>query len=408
MSTHVPSGSLVKTIYLDNAATTPLREEVLSAMLPYFQEAYGNPSSIHHKGREAKGALEGAREEVARAVGARPHEIIFTSGGTEANNLALRGVAENERHRKSLIRVPKLHILVSAIEHVSVLTTAETLKAEGFEVEYIPVDTNGVVSVDAVLSRARVDTALISIMYANNEIGTIEPIAEIARTLKNRFGENRPLLHTDACQAVGQLPVNVTELGVDLMTINSGKIYGPKGVGLLYVREGVQFAPQITGGEQEHHTRAGTENVAGIVGFAKALTCAVAEMETSSERLSGLRDAFIASIQNAIPEVVVNGHPTLRLPNNIHFSFPYIEGESLVLLLDMHGICASTGSACNAHDLLPSHVLRAIRQSDDLMHGSIRFSLGMHTTKEDLEFTVSTLTACALRLKALSPLPLNL
>lgn len=401
MSAPAPSGSSVKTIYLDNAATTPVRDEVISAMLPYLHEAYGNPSSIHHKGREAKGALESAREEVARAIGARASEIVFTSGGTEANNLALRGVAKNERHRK-------LHILVSAIEHVSVLTTAETLKAEGFEVEYIPVDTNGVVSVDAILSLARTDTALISVMYANNEIGTIEPIAEIARALKDRFGENRPLLHTDACQAVGQLPVSPTELGVDLMTINSGKIYGPKGVGLLYVREGVQLAPQITGGEQEHHTRAGTENVAGIVGFAKALSLALVEEHGTKERLTSLRDDFISSIRMEGLGAVLNGHETNRLPNNIHFSFPYIEGESLVLLLDMHGICASTGSACNAHDLLPSHVLRAIQQSDDLMHGSIRFSLGMHTTKEELEFTVSTLTACASRLKALSPLPLNL
>ena len=403
MSAPAPSGNPAKTIYLDNAATTPLREEVLSTMLPYFQEAYGNPSSIHHKGRTAKGALELAREEVARAIGARPHEIIFTSGGTEANNLSLRGVMhmKNVQHRK-------LHMLVSAIEHVSVLETAETLSKEGFEVEYIPVDTHGMVSVEAVLSLARADTALISIMYANNEIGTVEPIAEIARALQDRFGENRPLLHTDACQAVGQLPISTSELGVDLMTINSGKIYGPKGVGMLYVREGVQLTPQITGGEQEHHLRAGTENVAGIVGFAKALSLALVEEHGTKERLTSLRDDFISSIRMEGLGAVLNGHETNRLPNNIHFSFPYIEGESLVLLLDMHGICASTGSACNARDLLPSHVLRAIQQSDNLMHGSIRFSLGIHTTKEELDFTVSTLTACASRLRALSPLPLNL
>ena len=408
MSAPAPSGNPAKTIYLDHAATTPIRDEVLSAMLPYLEGTYGNPSSIHHKGREAKGALERARGDVASAVGARPHEIIFTSGGTEANNLALRGVGMYERHRKSLIGILKSHMLVSTIEHVSVLETAEALKADGFEVEYIPVDRDGTVSVADVLSRARTNTALISIMYANNEIGTVEPIAEIARALKDRFGENRPLLHTDACQAVGQIPTNVTELGVDLMTINSGKIYGPKGVGMLYVREGVQLTPQITGGEQEHHLRAGTENVAGIVGFAKALSLALVEEHGTKERLTSLRDDFISSIRMEGLGAVLNGHETNRLPNNIHFSFPYIEGESLVLLLDMHGICASTGSACNAHDLLPSHVLRAIQQSDDLMHGSIRFSLGMHTTKEELEFTVSTLTACASRLRALSPLPLNL
>lgn len=404
MSKHATSDTrAIKTIYLDNAATTPVRDEVLLAILPFLQGTYGNPSSIHHKGREARSALKLAREEIAHAIGVRQEEIVLTSGGTEANNLALRGVIQSVdvQHRKS-------HILISAIEHASILETAEALKKEGCDVEYIPVDMQGMVDVNTVLSLTRSDTALISIMYANNEIGTIEPIAEIAQALHNRFGTDRPLFHTDACQAVGQLPIDVNKLGVDLMTINSGKIYGPKGVGMLYVREGVQLIPQITGGEQEHHLRAGTENVAGIVGFAKALTYAVLEMETTSKRLTVLRDTFITSIKNTIPEVVLNGHPTRRLPNNIHFSFPYIEGESLVLLLDMHGICASTGSACNAHNLLPSHVLRAIQQPDDLMHGSIRFSFGRHTTEEELVHVVSTLTTSASRLRALSPLPLKL
>lgn len=370
-------------------------------MLPYLQETYGNPSSIHHKGREAHDALRHARMEVARAVGARASEIVFTSGGTEANTLALRGVL-------GAYGAERKHILISAIEHPSILATAEALSQEGYEVEYIPVDAYGLVNVDDVLSHARADTALISIMYANNEIGTVEPIADIACALHQKFSTNPPLLHTDACQASGQLPLNVTSLGIDLMTLNAGKMYGPKGAGMLYVRTGVRLAPTARGGHQELGLRAGTENLAGIVGLAHALTLATEEMEVEASRLSTLRDSFITSVQKAIPDVVLNGHPSLRLPNNIHFSFPFIEGEALVLLLDSYGICASTGSACNADDLLPSHVLRAIKQSDELIHGSIRFSLGRSTTGDDIAYTVSTLTACVSRLRALSPLPLHL
>jgi cysteine desulfurase len=401
MSAPVSFGSAIQTIYLDNASTTPIRDEVLSAILPYLREVYGNPSSIHHKGREASDALRHARMEVARAIGARASEIVFTSGGTESNTLALRGVL-------GAMNTERKHLLISAIEHSSVLATTEALSKEGYDVEYIPVDTYGLVHVDDVLTRARADTALISIMYGNNEIGTIEPIADIARVLRQKFPTNSPLFHTDACQASGQLPLDVTTLGIDLMTLNAGKMYGPKGAGMLYVRTGVRLAPTVRGGHQELGLRAGTENLAGIVGLARALSLATEETEAEATRLSILRDSFITSVQKAIPDVVLNGHPTLRLPNNIHFSFPSIEGEALVLLLDSYGICASTGSACNAEDLLPSHVLRAIKQPDELIHGSIRFSLGRNTTEDDIAYTISTLTACVSRLRALSPLPLHL
>jgi cysteine desulfurase len=391
----------MKTIYLDHAGATPVRDEVFSAMTPYLQDVYGNPSSIHHVGRASYDAITKARSEIARALGVHANEIIFTSGGTEANNLALFGVARREGGTKK-------HILVSAIEHKSVLETAHTLSQQGFDVEYIPVDEYGMVHVEDVLAHVRNDTAFISVMYANNEIGTIEPIAEIAKSLREKFGEARPLFHTDACQAPGQLNVSPRELGVDLMTLNSGKIYGPKGMGMLYVREGVSIAPHIVGGEQERHLRAGTENVAGIVGFARALTLATEEQTTTAVRLSSLRDRFIYSIRMEGFGAILNGHETERLPGNIHFSFPAIEGEALVLLLDSHGICASTGSACNAHNLLPSHVLRATKRAGEHIHGSLRLTLGRNTTAEELDITLKALIACVERLRALSPLPLKL
>ncbi len=391
----------MKTIYLDHAATTPIRDEVFCAMLPFLQGTYGNPSSIHHKGREAYDALTHAREEVARAVGARANEIIFTSGGTEANALALHGVMKNVRHRKS-------HILVSTIEHTSVLANAEALREEGCEVEYIPVDAEGLVNVDEIMARVRPDTALISIMYANNEIGTVEPISEIAHALHERFGENRPLLHTDACQAPGQLPLTVDTLGVDLMSLNGSKMYGPKGTGILYVRTGVRLSPITRGGHQEHSMRAGTENLAGIVGFARALTLANTEYERERAHLTALRDAFITRVETVFPNAILHGHRTTRLPNNIHFSFPHIEGESLVLLLDTFGVCASTGSACNAEDLVPSHVLRAIGVSDERIHGTLRLTLGRSTTEEDIHTTIDALTHTVARLTRISPSPLHL
>jgi len=393
---------MARTIYLDNAATTPLRSEVFEAMLPYLRDTYGNPSSMHHIGRAAFDALREARALVADTLGVQSSEILFTGSGTEANNLALWGIARARGARDK-------HILISPIEHKSVLHTAEQLAREGFEVEYLPVDTFGRIDVANTLTRIRPDTILISVMYANNEIGTIEPVSELTEHIHNTFSENeRPLIHTDACQATGQLDVSPHKLGVDLMTLNSSKIYGPKGVGMLYVRHGVSLTPLIVGGDQEFGKRSGTENVAGIVGFAHALALSAREQKQSAEKLTNLRDTFITSLREAIPEVMINGHLTERLPNNIHLSFPYIEGESLVLMLDTYGICASTGSACSASDLVPSHVLRAIGQDDDLMHGSLRLTLGRDTTEADLSYTRDVLTKSAATLRALSPLPLHL
>lgn len=391
----------MRTIYLDHAAGTPVRNEVFSAMLPYLQDVYGNPSSIHHVGRASYDAVTKARAEIAETLRVHTNEIIFTSGGTEANNLALFGIARTDGNTKK-------HILISAIEHKSILETAHTLSRAGFDVEYIPVDEYGMVRVDDVIARVKSDTLLVSIMYANNEIGTIEPITEIAEALREKFGDTRPLFHTDACQAPGQIGVLPRELGVDLMTLNGGKIYGPKGIGMLYVREGVHVAPQIVGGEQERHLRAGTENIAGIVGFARALTLASAEVEHTAKQLSELRDTFIRAVVESIPGTILSGHPHDRLPGNAHFIFPSIEGEALVLLLDTYGICASTGSACNAHDLVPSHVLRAVGKAPEHIHGSVRFTLGLGTTQDDIIYTIASLTKCVERLRALSPLPLKL
>jgi cysteine desulfurase len=391
----------MKTIYLDHAASTPLREGVLQAMLPYLEGEYGNPSSLHHRGRKAHGALLDARSRVAEFLQVKAHEVIFTGGGTEANNLALFGVAyAYANHGK--------HILVSQIEHPSILSAAEKLSAEGFNVEYVPVDVHGQVSTEDVLHRVRKDTILISIMYANNEIGTVQPIQKLSKSLEEiRNGMGLPFLHTDACQATGQLPVSPSRMGVNLMTLNSSKAYGPKGVGMLYVKEGVKVQPQLVGGAQERGMRSGTENVAGIVGFAYALQKAIDMQALYAERLSGLRDLFVAMLLEALPQAVVNGHRAERLPNNVHVSLPYIEGEALLLMLDTYGICASTGSACSTHNLVPSHVLRAIGQSHELIHGSLRFTLGESTTEEELIYTARSLKMCAERLMAISPLPLK-
>lgn len=391
----------MKTIYLDHAATTPLKKEVLTTMLPHLKDTYGNPSSLHHLGRHAQDVLKAARARVATVLAVTPQEIIFTGSGTEANNLAIIGTAH-------ALRAQGKHILLSCIEHPSVLGAGEMLRDEGFEIEYLPVDTFGHVDIADTLSRVRPDTILISLMYANNEIGTIQPLRRLADMLaKKTPGQQRPLLHTDACQATGQLPVSPFLLGVDLMTLNSSKIYGPKGVGMLYVRDALHLSPYIVGGNQEFGRRAGTENLAGIVGFTHALELATGSMPQERVRLEDLRNTFIAIVMKALPSAILNGHSTERLPNNVHFSFPYIEGESLVLLLDTYGICASTGSACSAHDLLPSHVLRAIGQSGELIHGSIRFTLGEGTTNEALTYTAEVLKVCVERLQEISPLPLH-
>lgn len=392
----------MKTIYLDNAASTPLRHEVLEVMIPHLVESYGNPSSIHHKGREANSLLEHARSAIASLLQVKSREILFTGSGSEANNLALRGIAHAHQARGK-------HILISSIEHPSILHTGEQLAHEGFEVEYIPVDQYGLISIKDTLARIRKDTILISVMLANNEIGTLEPVAQLSQKLKKTYTEKeRPLLHTDACQATGQISILPHSLGVDVMTLNSAKIYGPKGVGMLYLREDILIQPLIIGGNQESGKRAGTENVPGIIGFAHALQLSQEEQTAHSAHLTALRTHFIKDLKKKIPQLTLNGHPTLRLPNNIHLSIPYIEGESLVLMLDTYGICASTGSACSSHNLLPSHVLRAIGQPPDSIHGSLRFTLGHTTTKEDLTYTATSLAACVARLQALSPLPIYL
>lgn len=392
----------MKTIYLDTAASTHLRHEVIDVMLPHLTNSYGNPSSMHHVGRNANAVLEDARSSIARSLHISPREVFFTGSGTEANNLALYGIAHAHRARGT-------HILLSTIEHPSILRAGERLAQEGFTVEYIPVDRCGSIDIEDTLARTRPDTILISVMLANNEIGTIEPIPELMRALLEKFPEkNRPFLHTDACQATGQISINPRDLGVDLMTLNSSKIYGPKGVGMLYVREGIALDPLIVGGTQEHGKRAGTENVPSIIGFVHALSLSLQEQAEYQERLTTLRDEFIHMLETKLPQLILNGHPHKRLPNNIHLSLPYIEGESLVLMLDTYGICASTGSACSAHDLLPSHVLRAIGQSLEVIHGSLRFTLGRDTTLEDLTYTTETLAVCAERLLAMSPLPLHL
>jgi len=399
----------MKTIYLDNAASTPLRHEVLEVMLPYLENTYGNPSSIHHQGRRAYDALVSARKNVAELLQIKPHEVIFTSGGTEANNLALFAIAREHLSRKKRKFHTAPHMLISSIEHDSVLEASAVLKNEGCTIEYIPVNKYGQIDITDVMSRIQEDTILISIMLANNEIGTIQPIAELSEILKEKFNnETRPLLHTDACQATGQISILPTLRGVDLMTLNSSKIYGPKGVGMLYTREGTSLSPLLVGGGQEFGMRAGTENVPSIIGFVHALTLALAEEHECANTLTTLRDAFIKSLGEKIPECTLNGHPTLRLPNNIHISVPHVEGESIILMLDTYGICASTGSACNADNLLPSHVLRAIGQDEKIIHGSVRFSLGKQTTHDDSMYTVTSLSECVEKLRALSPSPLNL
>lgn len=387
-----------KTIYLDYAATTPTDPAVLAVMLPYFAPEYGNSSSMHASGRRSAQAIQKARQSVAELIGARPDEIIFTGSGTESDNFALRGIAHKYRERGN-------HIIVSAIEHKAVLEMAHMLEREGYRVSIAPVDEVGRIDVGAVIAMITPQTTLISIMYANNEIGTVEPIIELAQALReHRAGHALPLLHTDACQAAGALLIDVEELGVDLMTLNGSKIYGPKGIGILYKKQGVDIKPFIVGGEQEMNLRAGTPSVPLIVGFAEALRRAEGSRVAESARLIELRDYMIDRVLSEIPDAILNGHRTLRLPNNIHFSIPHIEGESILLMLDRQGIEASTGSACSAFDLKPSHVLLAIGQSTEFAHGSIRFSLGKYTTREQLDIVISKLVPIVTRLKSMSAL----
>lgn len=384
----------MKRIYLDHAATTPVDPRVLEAMLPYFVENFGNPSSIHSFGRDTRKAIEEARADIAREIGAaEPREIIFTGCGSESDNLAIRGVAAAYRNKGN-------HIITSAIEHHAVYDTCKALQKQGFEVTFVPVSKEGLVDPDDVIRALTDRTILVSIMHANNEVGTIQPIAAIGRLLKERG----VLFHTDAVQTVGAIPVNVAELSVDLLSMAAHKFYGPKGVGALYVRKGVKLEPLIYGGSQERNRRAGTENIAGVVGMAKALTLANAELEENQKRITALRDYLIDSVLNRFDHVRLNGDRYKRLPGNANFSFEYIEGESLLLNLDLKGIAASSGSACTSGSLEPSHVLLAMGICHEIAHGSLRLSLGKSTTKEEIDYLLEVLPEIVAKLRAMSPL----
>jgi cysteine desulfurase len=383
----------MKRIYLDNAATTPTDPRVVQAMLPYFTEVYGNPSSLHAFGQGAKHAIEEARQIVAAFIGAKPEEIVFTSGGTESNNFTIKGVA--------LARCEKgNHIITSKIEHHAVLEPCHFLEKQGFKVTLIPVDKYGLVDPADVKKAITDKTILISIMYANNEIGTIEPIAEIGNLARS----NGIYFHTDAVQALGHLPIDVDDLNVDILSASGHKLYGPKGVGILYVRKGVRMLPFIHGGDHEQGRRASTHNVPGIVGFGKAVELAKEEMGKEIENLTFLRDKLIKNILGTIEFTRLNGHPTQRLPNSVNVSISYVEGESILLNLDMEGIACSTGSACTSSSLEPSHVLSAIGLSHDLSHGSMRFSLGRQTSEDDIVYVLEVLPGIVGKLRSMSPL----
>jgi cysteine desulfurase len=387
-------------IYLDHAATTPLSETAWAAMLPHLRETYGNASAMHQIGRAAHDVKEASRVEIATALGVNADEIILTGSGTEADNLALFGLTHAARERGR-------HLIVSQVEHQAVLEAALRLERDGWDVTYLPVDAWGRVSVEAVVRAMLADTVLVSVMLGNNEIGTIEPVAEIATAVRAHAPdpERPPLIHSDACQAVGLLPVAPGTLGVDALTINSSKIYGPKGVGALYVRRGVAIDPHVIGGHQERGRRAGTENVALIAGFAAALTEAVERQAAEAVRLTKLRDEFTATLCEQVPSGICNGHPTERLPHNVHICVPDVEGESLVLLLDQAGICAATGSACASFDLEPSYVLSAIGRDAEIIHGSVRFTLGRETTEAQLSYVAEQCGAAVSRLARITASP---
>jgi len=380
-------------VYLDHAATTPVREEVLAEMLPYFSEKYGNASSIYKLGRESRKAVDNARDKIAAAINAAPAEIYFTSSGTEADNWALKGIAY--AHKKN-----GNHIITSSIEHPAVLNTCKYLEKEGFEVTYLPVDQDGLVSADAVRAAIKDNTILISVMFANNEIGTIQPIKEIGAIAR----EKGVIFHTDAVQALGSVKIDVQELNVDLLSMSAHKVYGPKGVGALYIRKGVSIANFLHGGQQERGKRASTENIPGIVGFGKAVELASMELEEYAARLTRLRDRLIKEVEEKIPYVKLNGHRTQRLPGNVNFSFQYIEGESLLLMLDMKGIYGSSGSACSSGSLDPSHVLMAIGLPHEIAHGSLRLTFGRENTDSDIDYVMQELPAIVQRLRDMSPL----
>jgi cysteine desulfurase len=382
----------MKRIYLDYAATTPVRKEVIREMLPYLNQKYGNASSLHSFGREAKAALENSRLKIAEILNAKENEIIFTSGGTESDNLAIKGFVYANKDKGN-------HIITSSIEHHAVLNTMKELEKEGFKVTYLPVNKHGEVNPSDVENAITKDTILISIMHANNEIGTIQPIERIGKIAN----KHSIAFHSDAVQSFGHIPTDVNSLNVDLLSISSHKIEGPKGVGALYVRDGIKLKPLFTGGAHEFNKRAGTENVAGIVGFARAAELVHKEMKKESIRLSKLRDKLIKSILSSVKGSRLNGHPTKRLPNNVNFGFVGVEGEALLLMLDSLGIAASTGSACSSHDLSPSHVLLAIDPDPVKAHGSLRLTLGRETTASDINYVIKVLPDVVERIRKITP-----
>ena len=382
-----------KLIYLDNAATTKTSEEVVAAMLPYFTEYYGNPSSVYEFASESKKAVSNARRTIAETQGAQENEIYFTAGGSEADNWALKATAEAYQSKGK-------HIITTKIEHHAILHTAEYLEKRGFEITYIGVDENGVVKVDELEKAIRPDTILISVMFANNEIGTIQPIKEIGEIAK----KHGVLFHTDAVQAYGQLPINVDELHIDMLSSSGHKLNGPKGIGFLYIRKGVKIRSFVHGGAQERKRRAGTENVPGIVGYGKAAEIAAKTMKERTAKEIELRDHLIDRVLAEVPYTRLNGHRTNRLPNNANFSFQFVEGESLLILLDNNGICASSGSACTSGSLDPSHVLLAIGLPHEIAHGSLRLTLSAETTMEDIDFVVDCIKQIIERLRSMSPL----
>ncbi|MCX5829022.1 MAG: cysteine desulfurase NifS [Deltaproteobacteria bacterium] len=383
----------MKPIYFDYAATTPCDPEVVAAMLPYFYDHFGNPSSMHAFGQETKGAVEEARERIAAFLGAAPGEIVFTSGGTESNNMAVKGVAYARRGKGN-------HIITSPIEHHAVLEPCHFLEKDGFEITILPVDGDGLVDPDDVRRAITDKTILISIMHANNEIGTIQPVAEIGKIARERG----IYFHTDAVQTLGHLPFTVNDLNVDLLSASAHKLSGPKGVGLLYVRKGTRLTPFMHGGEQENRRRASTHNVPGIVGFGKAVEMAQKYREEEVRTLTAFRDKLIKGFQEKMDQVKLNGHPTQRLPNNVNISIAHVEGEGMLLSLDMLGIACSTGSACSSASLEPSHVLMAIGLPHELAHGSLRFSMGRPTTAADVDRLLEVLPPVVAKLRAMSPL----
>ncbi len=380
-------------IYLDNAATTKTAPEVVDAMLPYFSEYYGNASTIYSLGAESKKAMDHARQTIADSLGAKPEEIYFTAGGSESDNWALKATAEAYASKGK-------HIITTKIEHHAILHTCEYLEKRGFEITYLNVDRDGLISLDELKAAIRPDTILISVMFANNEIGTIEPISEIGEIAK----EHGVLFHTDAVQAYAQVPIKVDEMHIDMLSASGHKLNGPKGIGFLYIRKGVKIRSFVHGGAQERSRRAGTENIPGIVGLGAAVERAMRIMDTKTRKEIELRDYLIGRLENEIPHCWLNGHRTKRLPNNINFSFLFIEGESMLIMLDMKGICASSGSACTSGSLDPSHVLLAIGLKHEEAHGSLRLTLSEDSTKEEMDIVAEEVKKIVQRLRDMSPL----